>query len=327
MTDTDLSIPDHVRAAFGLPDAALSPLPADASTRRYARVTHPVYGPCLVLSDEAGTPHFERFLSIGRHLARLGFSTPTIHATDETAGFALVEDFGHSTYTRLLAEGVDEAELYALAIDVLVALHKAPTATEITLAPYDLAFLLQEVAILPDWFAPATGRALSRAEIARHDSLWREALASLGARRETLVIRDFHVDNLMLLEGRKGAAACGLLDFQGGLIGAQVYDLASLLQDARRDVPEALEQAMLTRYLDARDIADRTAFLRDYSVIAAQRHAKIVGLFHRLNTRDGKSVYLAHVPRVLRLLARALSTAGLTDIEAFYDETMPQWRV
>ena len=326
MSPAPLQIPDHVRAAFGLTGCALVPLPGDASTRRYARLVHPEHGPSLVLTDTPGTLHFENFFVIGERLAELGFSTPRVFARDRQAGVALIEDFGTNTYTRLLSEGADETELYTLAIDTLAAIQEAVPSRGLDLPDYDLDFLLNEVEIMADWFAPSTGRPLTDSEKRQHRALWQRALGDVADKRDTLVIRDFHVDNLMVLDGRTGIAACGILDFQGGMIGAEAYDLMSLLQDARRDVSEQLQDAMLKRYFQQRSGVDREAILRDYHLLGAQRHAKVAGIFHRLNTQDGKPAYLAHVPRVLRLLERALKAAGLDDLTAFYDEAMPGWR-
>ena len=135
--------------------------------------------------------------------------------------------------------------------------------------------------------------------------------AANGQVYETLVLRDFHVDNLMLLEGRSGVAACGLLDFQDALVGACAYDLMSLLEDARRDVPESLRVALIGQYLLQRTDIDALQFLGDYRLLAAQRHAKVLGIFVRLAGRDGKHGYLAHLPRTLGLFVRALDADEL----------------
>ncbi|MNG01611.1 Phosphotransferase enzyme family protein [compost metagenome] len=140
------------------------------------------------------------------------------------------------------------------------------------------------------------------------------------------MLRDFHVDNLMLLDDRDGVAACGLLDFQDALHGAAAYDLMSLLEDARRDVPPALQDALLQRYLAHRPELDADAFMADYVALAAQRHAKVLGIFVRLARRDGKLGYLDHLPRVERLFREALERPALHPLRDFLDRHLASWR-
>ncbi|WP_160765611.1 aminoglycoside phosphotransferase family protein [Kangsaoukella pontilimi] len=323
---TRFELPSDVREAFGLSDRDITLLPQDASSRSYGRVTHPEFGACLVLSDNPEASHFRNYLSIGPHLRAMGLSAPRIHATDTARGFALIEDFGLATYARELASGADEGALYDLATDVLIHLHGADSATKIDIPPYDMDLLLSEAARFTDWCVPAIGIDLSDAEKAEHQALWRATLSEVADRRDVLVMRDFHIDNLLLLPERNGPARCGLLDFQDGLIGAAAYDLVSLTQDARRDVPREIEARVLERYLAARPETDRADLMADFWRLGAQRHAKVAGLFHRLDRQAGKPGYLRHVPRVLGQLERALTEGGLSDLAAFYDRVAPSWR-
>ena len=318
-------LPDQLLEHFGLSDASFSPLPGDASSRCYARVAHPKFGPVLLLADTPHTPHFENFLLIGSHLAGLGFSTPRILQVDHDAGAALIEDFGDATYTRLLDAGTNETHLYERAIDTLTALHTAPGATDIDLPAYDMERLLEEVNRFTLWFAPVVNPDIPECFTRRHTDLWREALKEQASRQSALVLRDYHVDNLISLDSRRGIARCGLLDFQDGLLGSPAYDVVSLTQDARRDLSTGLEEHCVERYLAACNPSDHDRFLRDYWRLGAQRHAKVAGLFHRLSRRDAKHGYLVHVPRVLRLLDRALKAAGLDEIKSLYDTELRGW--
>ncbi|CAI8832656.1 N-acetylmuramate 1-kinase [Pseudomonas sp. IT-196MI5] len=328
MTDALASLPtrEDQRAAFltraGFADAPLIALPADASTRRYFRLD----GAGLLLMDSP--PHSEPigpFVRIARQLQGLGLSAPALLAVDEAAGLALIEDFGQDTYTRLLLAGHSESALYHLAVDTLVTLHRAPPATE--LAPYDEPRLAAEYALFIDWYVPLLiGK---EAALALRDeclALFADTCRDVAQRREALVLRDFHVDNLMLLQGREGVAACGLLDFQDALVGAAAYDLMSLLEDARRDVPEALRVALINHYLLQRPELDAPGFLEDYRRLAAQRHAKVLGIFVRLAGRDGKHGYLAHLPRTLRLFVRALDAKAFAPLRQWLDRHVPGWR-
>src|SRR4051794_1607916 len=241
-------------------------LAGDASFRRYYRLS--TAGRRAVVMD--APPPMEDvapFISVAEMLRDLGLSAPEIYAEDRAHGFLLIEDFGDEVYTRLLARGADEHAFYALAVDTLAALHRAVAERGCpALPPYDEARLLDEAALLADWYAPSVlGAALPDA--ARDDYLarWRQILplaASPSGPQSgpALVLRDYHVDNLMLLPGRAGVRACGLLDFQDAVCGPASYDLVSLLEDARRDVPPDLRAAMTGRYLACFPELDPGAF-------------------------------------------------------------------
>ncbi|MES3708697.1 phosphotransferase [Pseudomonas putida] len=304
--------------------ANLQPLPADASARRYFRVE----GASLLLMDSP--PDHEPlgpYVRVAGLLHGLGLSAPRVLAADEAAGLALIEDFGHATYTRLLSAGHAEASLYELAVDCLVQLHTAPDETGAVLPAYDDRCLAEEFALFIDWYAPLVlGKAPSSSLRSAYMALFAALCDDVSACRETIVLRDFHVDNLMLLNGRDGVAACGLLDFQDALHGACAYDLMSLLEDARRDIDPDLRATLLERYLAQRSDIDSEAFLASYAVLAAQRHAKVLGIFVRLAQRDGKSGYLGHLPRVLRLFREALERPALHPLRDFLDCHLNGWR-
>ena len=239
-------------------------------------------------------------------------------------GFLVIEDFGDATFTRRLAEGADERALYTLATDALIALHRHPGAAAVDVPPYDAAALQREADLLIDWFVPAvTGAPTPAAVAAEYRSVWRALYPLAGAAPPTLVLRDYHVDNLMELPGRAGVVACGLLDFQDALIGSPAYDLVSLVNDARRDISPALRNAMIARYLAAFPALDRESFLAAAAMLSAQRNCKIVGIFTRLMARDGKSVYLQHIPRVWRLLEADLVHPALAPLKVWLDGAIP----
>jgi hypothetical protein len=311
-------------AAAGWPGATPAPLAADASFRRYFRLDG--VGRCAVLMDAPPPEDVRPYIAVADLLRGWGLSAPEIYAADRARGLLLIEDFGDASYTRLLAGGADEAALYALAVDTLVALQRAAATHGLPpLPPYDEERLLAEAALLPQWYAPAAlGRALPEAACADYASRWRDVLARATRSPPTVALRDYHVDNLMLLSGRDGVRACGLLDFQDAMLGPAGYDLASLLEDARRDVPPALRAAMTERYLAAFSDIDRALFARTAAILAAQRNAKIIGLFVRLWRRDGKPAYLPHLPRVWRLLEEGLRREpALAPVAAWLDRHLP----
>jgi len=156
-------------------------------------------------------------------------------------------------------------------------------------------------------------------------ALWQAVLPHAALTSDTLVLRDYHVDNLMLLRDRSGVRSCGLLDFQDAVCGPPSYDLVSLLEDARRDVPAELRRMMIERYpLAAFPALDRSAFLRSAAILAVQRNCKILGIFTRLWKRDGKSGYLVHIPRIWRLLEQDLDHPALGRITQWLDRNLPR---
>lgn len=331
--DPDISEESRQKARFrflaknSLDSAKLIALPSDASPRRYYRLE----GIGLLLLEEVpGSPDFEAFVKVSSHLCQLGFSAPSVRAEDADTGLALIEDFGEMTFTRALDAGRDPAPLYSLAVDLLISLHQHPDALKLDLPFYNANVLMEELAVFPDWFVPGvTGHdpGTDRTERFRENflSMWEEPLRYHDQGNTSLTLRDFHVDNLMLVEQREGVRGCGILDFQDALIGAQAYDLVSMLQDARRDLPQGLEDAMIRRYLDAFPNLDRLDFMVSYWRLAAQRHLRIAGVFIRLARRDGKPGYLRHMPRVLIQARHALKMAGLDDIEFLLEEHLADW--
>jgi N-acetylmuramate 1-kinase len=308
----------------GWADAERRVLAADASFRRYDRLTRD--GECAVLMDAPPPQENAKiFHHISACLLDLGLSAPRALAMDAEAGFLLLEDFGDRTFTRALKAGADEAELYRLATDTLVALHQRWGAEDAGLPPYDAERLLAEAALLVDWFLPATtGRSTPAAQREAYLAAWREVLPAMLAVPHKLVLRDYHVDNLMVLEGRENVARCGLLDFQDAVIGPISYDLVSLLEDARRDVSPEVVTEMLERYhAGMRNLVDRWAFAASYAALGAQRNAKIIGIFTRLSRRDGKHGYLQHISRVWRLLEGDLQHPVLAPVKAWFDREVP----
>ncbi len=301
------------------------PLAGDASFRRYYRLGS--NGRRAVLMD-APPPQEDvvPYISVSQLLRRLGFSAPEVFAKDRAQGFLLIEDFGDDTYTRLLDRGADESALYSLAVDTLIELRRAVGVRGTPDLPaYDAERLLAEAALLVDWYAPAAlGEPLSESRRDEYLDLWRALLPQAMLPGGTLVLRDYHVDNLMLLPDRSGVQGCGLLDFQDAVCGPPSYDLVSLLDDARRDVPADLRQTMTERYLAAFPQLDRSAFLRSAAILAAQRNCKILGIFTRLWRRDGKPRYLVHLPRIWRLLEQELAHPALDPIARWLDRHLPR---
>jgi hypothetical protein len=320
---------DAVIAAFlranGWGDAERRRLAGDASFRKYDRIA--ARDRTIVLMDAPPPQEDVRpFVRIARHLHGHGFSVPQVHAEDAGAGLLLLEDLGDDTYTRLLAAGVDEGPLYANAVDALIALHRLPeeAAVPAGVSPYGLPRLLEEVNRLHTWYLPLVGAPPLSDEAKRaYEEIWRAILPLAWKAPASLVLFDYHVDNLLRLEGREGMRACGILDFQDAVVGPVTYDLMSLLEDARRDLSPALVATMRTRYLAAFPAIDRTAFDVSWDVMAAQRHVRVIGTFARLKLRDSKPHYLVHMPRLWRYMDRCLTQPALADLKAWLDLHVP----
>ncbi len=303
-------------ARHGWGGATIVPLAGDASFRRYFRV-HAADGSTAVLMDAPPEKEDPRpFLAIGATLAAMGFSAPQPLAVDLDAGLVLLEDFGDARVTPVLArEPARETAIYEQAVDVLAALHFQPAPG---IAPYDAAELRREARLFAEWYLPAVGVAAAPGYDAAWEPLWPAVLDA----PPVLTLRDYHADNLMILD-RPGLRGLGLLDFQDALAGHPAYDLASLLQDIRREVSPELEAAMLDRYLAARPDVEAGAFRTAYDILAAQRNIKILGVFTRLYVRDGKAGYPAYHPRLWQLVHRNLERPALAPVAAWFERHVP----
>ncbi len=301
-------------------------LAGDASFRRYERLEKD--GRRAVLM-EAPPPveDVRSFLTVARRLRNMGYSAPEIYATDEESGLVLLEDLGDTTYTRLLKQGngVLERKLYGLAVDLLIDLHSRPEDTTCAgIPPYDGERFEMEHALFTDWYLPTiTGDKTRERARTEYLEIWRLLLNHAHKAPRALVLRDYHVDNLMFLEERDGLAACGLLDFQDAVAGPSPYDLVSLLEDARRDISLELASDMKQRYLVGFPELDREIFEIAYAVLGAQRHAKVIGIFTRLCLRDSKPEYLRHMPRLRRLLEGSLEHPVLAPMREWCDCHVP----
>lgn len=296
--------------------AEIVPLAGDASFRRYFRVIEP--GRRAVLMD-APPPHEDPrpFIAIDEHLRGIGFSAPAIWARDLDHGLLLLEDFGDARMREVVdAAPESEGRVYADAVELLARLHRHPAAP---IAPYSRDEYQREAGLLTQWYCPAVD---VEADAPGYAAAWDEALRPLyEANGQVTVLRDYHAENIMLIEGREGVDGLGLLDFQDALAGHPAYDLVSLLQDARRDVSPELEAEMVARYRASAGPLD--IFDHAYALLGAQRNAKIVGIFTRLWKRDGKARYLHFLPRVWGYLERDLAHPALAPVARWFDANLP----
>lgn len=309
--------------AHGYGDAATAQLAGDASLRHYLRLRG---GPEPALLMDAPPPEDVRpFLAIGVHLAALGLSVPTIHAADPEAGLLLLEDFGDGVFPAVMDEATTPALMDA-AVDALAVMQAAPPPAG--LPRWDAAAMRDTACgTMLDWWWPAmfgtSAPDAARAELAAAlDAM----LRPLAAVPPGFVHRDYFAGNLMWLPERTGLRRVGVLDFQGAALGHPAYDIASLMQDNRRDLPESLQARAIERLCAARPGLDPAEMAAAVAVCAAQRHLRIAGQWVRLARRDGKPHYLQHGPRTWRLLGRAVLHPACAPLAAFLHRWIPDER-
>ncbi len=343
-------------AAHGLQDAQRIALGADASTRRYFRLTldggetrllmdaPPVEPPICGPEDDAATreakgwnaltrlaaSRVDAFVLVAKHLRGLGVLAPLVYAHDSKVGFALLEDFGtHREFARLIESGrADEVSLYTSAAKLLADLHSHPIPDVIEhggetwqILPFDRLALQSNADLYADWLpVEAGGTALSGDLRARWYAERDELISMAEAFPRTLTLRDFHAENLLWLDDSR--QKIGVLDFQDAVVGWDVWDIAMLTQDARREVSPEAAEAVISHYLEMTGKA-REAFEERLAVIGALNALRIAGVFSRLQHRDGKPRYGNFQGRQLRMLAKNLEHPSLAGMRAFVAEATP----
>ena len=342
----------EILRAAGWQDAQREFMLGDASTRAYERLTKPDGGRAILMISPPrpdgppvryGKPYsaiaklaenIRPFVAIDRALRAEGLSAPEIYAADLASGFAVLEDLG--------AEGVvDESgpirDRYAEAAAALARIHAQPRSDTIAMEdgslyripPYDLDALLIEIELLSEWYAPhVAGAQLSSGQRATFVNLWRQTAIEIVNGPATRTLRDYHSPNLIWLPEREGIKRVGIIDFQDCVMGHPAYDVVSLLQDARVTVPDEMELRLLGHYAQLRraDAADfdMAGFARAYAILGAQRATKILGIFARLDKRDRKPQYLAHLPRVTRYLRKNLAHPALAALREWHVANLPR---
>lgn len=357
MSDRELQRLDFLKTA-GLAEAVRRPLPGDASTRRYERLTTPA-GSTLMLMDQAPatesqpcdpnwTPaqrhasgwnavarlsagRIEAFAAVAEHLRHAGLSAPDIVAVDAPGGLAVIEDFGDDLFARVIADGEPQAPLYLAAVDAIARLHLTGLLPEVMpglggdwpLLTYDAVALQGGADLFVQWMPKLhPGLVLGPAVLDEWQAAW-APIAAMGERKASVMAhRDYHAENLIWLPDRSDWRRVGLIDFQDAVLAHPVWDLHSLLQDARRDVPPELEAVALNHYFDVM-MVDRDEYRRDYAALAALNEARILGVFARLIARDGKPRYRDFMPRTWAHLNANLSKPGLETVAAWFDRHVP----
>ena len=312
-------------ARAGYAGAQVAPLAQDASFRRYWRIAG---GPRpAVLMDAPPPEEVHPFLVIGAHLGGLGFSVPEVLAADEGEGLVLLEDLGDDLFSTLLSPRTGPA-MFDAAVDLLAEMQRAPVPAPGNLPDWDVGTMAAAAeATLLDWWWPATFGAPASDAVRQEFTLaLLQMLFPLSDATPVFVHRDFFAGNLIWLPEREGVRRVGLLDFQSAARGHPAYDLASLIEDARRDIPPELAERCVARFLAARPELDPQAFRDALAICKAQRHLRVAAQWVRLARRDGRPHYLAHGPRTWRLLEGALSHPAAAPLAEAFDRWIPPER-
>jgi N-acetylmuramate 1-kinase len=272
------------------------------------------------------------FIAISEWLrSKAGASAPEVLAADVSAGLYIIEDLGDGVFGRLIGDGAPLKDLYALAVEGLLAVRASRPPKDLPshggaiyrLPDFDREALEVEISLLLEWYFRLLGEDAAPKLRSSFFDAWSPFLDWLEGQPKALILRDYHSPNLLLCQGREGLRQLGLIDFQDAVWGHPAYDLVSLLQDARLDVPETVEKALFARYCEGAQKAgsdfDDAAFAKAYAILGTQRNTKIIGIFARLSLRDGKHGYLAHLPRIARYLFRNLAHPDLKPLAAWYE--------
>ncbi len=292
-----------------LTNCQIKKIAGDASFRSYYRVFFQEKTFILMFAPPTHED-VKPFIKIDEILVNNGFHAPKILAKNIDLGFILLEDFGDETYSKALKKNIaDEYFLYEKACDALIEIQKIPL-KNIDILHYNHATLFREVMLFIDWYLPWRNHKITLQQIQDYKFHWIELFDKLSKKNQALVLRDYHADNLMVLNDKNGFEGVGLLDFQDALIGSYAYDLLSLLEDARRDVDEKNKQKLFDYFISKANY-NREDFLIDYEIISLQRNIKILGIFARLHLRDGKNQYINFMPRVKDFVESRLNKTNL----------------
>ena len=302
--------------AHGWGDADQRPLAGDASARRYIRLCSGAKRAILMIDPQDDT---DRFARIAGHLTAQGFSAPEVFARDD--GLMLLEDFGDAQFARVIAEDpAMEIPLYTAATDVLCRLERAKVPDGLNRATPDVLVEMIEPAFTQ--YLPMMG-VTPGADAEQITTCLTDLLHQHLPSQTVLVLRDYHAENMIWLPEREGVKRVGLLDFQDALQGPPIYDLVSLLQDARRDVSGDCHRAIFRHYLSATGRSEADV-LPVFHLLGIQRNLRILGIFARLARERGKPGYLSLIPRVWRHIEASLASPVARDLAPLVRAVFPE---
>jgi N-acetylmuramate 1-kinase len=326
----------------------------DASSRRYEKLV-PATGDMCLLMDmpqrpdgpvvKNGKPYSQiahlaenitAVVAVNRQLVEHGYSAPRVLQHDLVHGFGLIESLGFQVFGNMMLSGQDMREPLETAAAVLADMTtktwprhpEAEPGIRHTVHDYDLEAQLIEVDLLPSWYIPhSRGIEATAEQNELFAAIWSKLLPLAAPDRLHWAIRDYHSPNLIWIPERQGLKRVGIIDSQDAVMGHPAYDVASMLQDARVDMPVALQQQVFESYCVKRSQIggfNRADFTTAYAILGAQRATKILGIFARLNKRDGKPAYLKHIPRVKGYLLQNLQHPALLNLKQWFETHLPE---
>lgn len=308
---------------------SLQPVTGDAGLRDYYRVIS--QGESFVLMDcPPSYADIDPFIKIANYINSIGLVAPQIHSSDQQNGFILLQDFGNQSAGDLVNDmSTDRQKLdfYKLTIDILYHLqqHTPPA----YLPKYTNDLLLSELDLYIKWYVPhANGGDLANSAVQEFYNLWQSILKERPQFTDSMVLRDYHVQNMMVLDKNNATtpgslASLGLLDFQDALIGSPIYDIVSILEDARIKVERSLATKVL-EYFAAKAGLSYQDIMLEYSILGAQRNMRILGVFARKAIRDNTTSYLNFIPNVLKYIEYDLSHPFLSKLKDWTQENIKQ---
>lgn len=321
MTATRAIKRDQFLQTHSLEPTQLAFLASDMSLRQYYRLR----APKRVLMDAPAPENPKQFIQVAEYLQQCGLRAPSILEHCLENGFVLLEDFGDHTFTKILKKTPEkEKELYHTSISVLKHLHQHALEKPKFIPLYSVEKLLIETEIFIDWYWKAvTGEDPKPLLKQDFQNQWKKAFENCPPTPQSLVLRDFHVDNLMIVDEQEGIKRCGLLDFQDAMWGSVVYDVISLLEDARRDITASVEEEMWQYFLESIPASQHEGYRTAATILGAGRHTKIIGVFTRYAMRQGRKDYLCHLPRLWKYLERCFVIPELKDVKNWFDYHLP----
>lgn len=294
-------------------------LPVDCSFRTYNRIfsNDQTY---ILMHSPPDKENINRFISVTNYLREIGLSAPEIYLVDSSFGLALIEDFGNYLFKDLLIKQPETGdELYKCAIDLLLYLQTKKL--DQSLEFYDDQKLFNEVNLFVEWYYPILfGEEISVNLKNKFTRIWQDLFSKITYKNHCVVLRDYHVENLLLLPNRKSIKKAGVIDYQDAVIGSYAYDLMSLLEDARIEVPKPFREKMINYYLRENTVLNHKNFMADYIILGAQRNCKILGIFARKAMRDNNKKYLQYLPRVWSYINDNMDSPLLSNLREWFLE-------
>ncbi len=301
----------------GFEQFRIESIPGDASKRLYYRV-YTLTKSLILMDASADIGSMQPFLNVDNLLLTTGIRAPIVIASDVSKGLLLLEDLGGWSFTRYLVKSPEkEMELYTSAVDVLLRFHSIGDSLQL---PKQSVFILKQgIETFLDWYVKNKISVAIYKQVS--DELYEifdRLFPLLSNIRHGFVHGDFMADNLLVIEGLKGVEQVGVIDFQDAVLGSPAYDLVSLLEDARRDVDSDVVMKMKNRFISNIPELNKQNFENSYAILSAQRNLRIIGVFNRLNIRDGKPKYLGYLPRVWGYVMETLEHPLMFELKKWF---------